>query len=394
MSKVISFLDNYYQKAIKLSNDFSITRAFEWTPLLILNELSIQIGHIYNIVYQSEAVNEPNRSFNNLGDELSDVFLQLIALADSLKINMYDIKDLKPLKEDSWLSIPVLFGQLNESIMEKFGFRFSKPRSGFNDIDDFIKNRILRLFDITYQIAEKYHLDIEKEFELMLIDANAFLERYAKTHKKIEFIDTYNESHQFIGKFEKLKAHQLGLWHDVFGCLIFNPITNDIFFQLKNHNHNGINKNDLLEITSGGHLQSGERIEDGVREVKEETGLIVSFQDMIYSGTRKCDNDNNMIIREFQHFYLLPLNVTLQDFKPLDDEVIGFVKVNIDNVLNVINNNAITIGTLNANGTICEIKISKNSFDSAFVNNGVIPTLLLQVQEYMKNQRGLKNEIK
>ena len=100
MSKVISFLDNYYQKAIKLSNDFSITRTFEWTPLLILNELSIQIGHIYNIVYQSEAVNEPNRSFNNLGDELSDVFLQLIALADSLKINMYDIKDLKPLKEE------------------------------------------------------------------------------------------------------------------------------------------------------------------------------------------------------------------------------------------------------------------------------------------------------
>ena len=37
-----------------------------------------------------------------------------------------------------------------------------------------------------------------------------------------------------------------------------------------------------------------------------------------------------------------------------------------------------------------EIKISKNSFDSAFVNNGVIPTLLLQVQEYMKNQRGAK----
>lgn len=98
MEKIISFLDNYYKKAIKLSNDFSITRDYEWTPLLILNELSIQVGHIYNIAYQSEAVNEPNRVFSNLGDELSDVFLQLIALADSMNIDMYNIRNLKPLK--------------------------------------------------------------------------------------------------------------------------------------------------------------------------------------------------------------------------------------------------------------------------------------------------------
>ncbi|MCX4255251.1 MAG: hypothetical protein OSJ63_08335, partial [Bacilli bacterium] len=147
MEKIISFLDNYYKKAIKLSNDFSITRDYEWTPLLILNELSIQVGHIYNIAYQSEAVNEPNRVFSNLGDELSDVFLQLIALADSMNIDMYNIRNLKPLKESDWLAFPVLFGQLNEAVMEKYGYRFNKPRSGFSTTDEFIENRILRLFD-------------------------------------------------------------------------------------------------------------------------------------------------------------------------------------------------------------------------------------------------------
>ena len=35
--------------------------------------IRVQMGQIYNIIYQSEAVNEPNRSFNNLGDEISDV---------------------------------------------------------------------------------------------------------------------------------------------------------------------------------------------------------------------------------------------------------------------------------------------------------------------------------
>ena len=178
MEKEIEFLNNYYQKAVQLSKDFSITRNYEWTPLLILNELSVQVGHIYNIIYQSEAVNESNRVFSNLGDELSDIFLQLITLADSMNVDMYKIKELNCLKEDNWFAFPILFGQLNEAIMEKYGYRFNKPRKGFSTIEDFFENRILRLFDITYQIAEKYNLEIEREFFLMLNDAYTFLENF------------------------------------------------------------------------------------------------------------------------------------------------------------------------------------------------------------------------
>lgn len=107
MEKIIKFLDNYYSKAQKLSNDFSMTRDFEWTPLVILNELAVQLGHIYNIIYQNETINEPGRIFNNLGDELSDVFLQLIALADSISIDMYHIKSLKNIDENNWFALPI-----------------------------------------------------------------------------------------------------------------------------------------------------------------------------------------------------------------------------------------------------------------------------------------------
>lgn len=393
MEKIISFLDNYYQKAIKLSNDFSVTRDYEWTPLLILNELSIQVGHIYNIAYQSEAVNEPNRVFSNLGDELSDVFLQLIALADSMNIDMYNIRNLKPLEESDWLAFPVLFGQLNEAIMEKYGYRFNKPRNGFSTTDEFIENRILRLFDITYQIAEKYHLDIEKEFSIMLDDANAFLKRFASS-RRIEYIDTYNENHQFIGRFEKQKAHELGLWHDVLGSLVINPNKNEVFFQLKNHKHNKVNKCDLLEITAGGHLRAGESLEDGVREIKEETGLQISFEDMIPSGIRKCDTDNNMAIREFQYYYLLPLDIDLQDLKPNEEESVAFVKMSIDEALNVILNNQSAIGNIYSRGNNREYRVTREWFDLAFINNGVFASLLQQAQFYSSNYKGVQNEIK
>ncbi len=186
MNDIMYFLNCHYTSALKLSNDFSKTRNLDWTPLVILNELAIQIGHVYNIVYQSEAINELNRSFLNIGDELSDVLLQLIALADSMNFDFYEIEQLSLIKENNWYSYPVLFGQLNEAVMEKYGYRFLKPRVGFHTLDDFIKNRIFRLFDITFQIATKLNLDLNQEFEFMLKDANQFLKKFDQGRKKLK----------------------------------------------------------------------------------------------------------------------------------------------------------------------------------------------------------------
>lgn len=385
MKDIINFLDNYYEKALKLSEDFIITRSCNWNPLLILNELSIQIGHIYNVVYKNEIVNEKNRDFNNLGDELSDVFLQLIALADSMNIDLYNIKNKEMFKEDDWLSLPILFGQLNEAVMEKYDYRFSKPRVGFTTIDDFIEDRILKMFIITYLIARKYKLNIEEEFSSMLEDANGFLNKF---RKRLEYISVYDDIHNFKGVSEKRKAHKLGLWHDVVGVLIFNPVTQNAYFQLKNHNHNKVNDKDLLEITVGGHLKAGESIEDCVREIKEETGLDVKFKDLIECGTRQCDMDNGMLIREFQHFYMLPLEVDLKDFKEDSEEVNGFVQMNVNDVLNMILygfgiKNQIKI---KKGGIIKDIQVSRDDFDSAFLNNGVFYFLLDHVQNYIDDR--------
>lgn len=182
--EIVVFLDNYYQKALKLSEDFSITRDFDWTPLLILNELSVQVGHIYNIVYQSEVIDEPERKFTNMGDELSDVFLQLITLADNLGSDLYNIRHLPLISEDSWYALPVLLGQLNEAVMEECSFRFKKSRSGFVSTVQFVEDRILRMFVACYRIAQKYNLDIGLEFSLMLDDANAFLGRFRQQHNR------------------------------------------------------------------------------------------------------------------------------------------------------------------------------------------------------------------
>lgn len=384
MNNIINFLNNYYDKAIKLSNEFSVTRSFEWGNLLILNELSIQIGHIYNVVYKNDVVNEKDRIFDNLGDEISDVLLQLIALSDSLNLDLYEIKDMEMFDEKDWLSLPILFGQLNEAIMEKEGYRFSKPRKGFSNIDEFIKNRILRLFIITYNISLNYNLDIQKEFELMLEDANGFLARFSK---KLEYISVYDDIHNFKGVVEKRKAHKLGLWHEVIGVLIFNPVTQNVYFQLKNHKNNVFsNDKDLLEITVEGHLKAGEDVKDTVREIKEQTGIEVSFEDLIPCLTRKCDMDNGMLIREFQNFYLLPMKVDLKDFN--SDKVNGFIQMNLKDALNIV---LYGIGLQNEmkiikDNEIGDLIITRDDFDEMFLNNGVFYDLLNKTQEYIENR--------
>ena len=153
-----------------MSEAFSKTRDKDWGPLVILNELGVQIGQIYNIIYQNDCVSEQNRVFSNLGDELSDVLLQLIALSD------------KEVHEINWMSFPILFGQLNEAVMEKYGYRFSKPRKGYRSIDEFIQHRIFLMFQISIQIAKFHGLDMEKEFDEMIEDATNFLNRFCITY--------------------------------------------------------------------------------------------------------------------------------------------------------------------------------------------------------------------
>ncbi len=173
MNRVQLFVDQFYDQAICLSNAFSITREHDWNALIILNELSVQLGQIYNIMYDNEVVGERNRKFCNLGDELSDVLLQLLSLYDCMYSDPIRIQS--EFREIHWMSLPILLGQLNEAVMEKYGYRFNKPREGFEKLDDFIQHRIFLLLSIVFQIAAFHGLDMSFEFSEMILDANNFL---------------------------------------------------------------------------------------------------------------------------------------------------------------------------------------------------------------------------
>lgn len=389
MNDIIKFLNIHYKNALKLVSDFDITKSKAWDPQIYLNELYVQLGHVYNVLFANDKVNETQRKIDNLGDELSDVLLQLINLAKILNIDMYDIKELEDYEYNNLNGISILLGQLTEAIMEMNECRFKKDRIGFDTSYDFVKDRLFKLFIITYNISKVYKLDMIKEFNDMLKDANGFLKRF-RTGKRTtkEYIDIYDAKENLLGYCEKDKAHQLGYWHKVFGCLIYNSKTNKVFFQLKNPNYNKINDRPLLEISAGGHLISGETLKNGVREIKEETGFEVEYEELVFLEKRKCNKKvtKDYIVKEFQYFYSLDLNVKVNKFKKYDKkEVLGFVELDINSVIKLLNNKIKSTKGIKDTGET--IRVSLNDFDNAFILNGLYLSLLTKLSS---NRGGLK----
>lgn len=394
MKDIVIFLDKEYDKALQLCKDFDITKENKWTPLIYLNELQVQVGHIYNVLIKKSYTDEPNRSFNNLGDEISDVLLQLINLASSLNINMYDIKEEKNTNICDFNTISILLGQLNEVIMEQCGFRFRKNRDGFNNSFDFVKSRIFRMFIITYNFAKKNNLDIVEEFEKMLDDANNFLNNFDKK-KMVEFIDIYDDNKNYLGYSSKENAHKFGYHHNTINVMFVNPKKNLVFFQLKNHNYNNIYDNDFLTITAGGHLQAGESLEDSVREIKEETGQNVPFDQLTLIDKRDVNIKlkDDYIINETQYFYVFKSDV-LDDMRFIFDgfEAFGYATMDIDRAIDVLENKGKARATsINQNGFEF-LTVDINSFDKGYVDNGLLLDLLRKCKTVMTQKQTIFNK--
>lgn len=378
MKDILKFLDTHYDNALKLVSNFDITKSKKWEASDYVQELLVQVGHVYTVLDQDDEVKENKRIINNLGDELADVLLQLINLARIMNIDMHEIQNLKDYKSSNVNGLSILMGQLAEVIMENNSARFKKNRVGFETSYDFIKDRIFKLFIITYNIGKKHKLNLIKEFSLMCEDANGFLERFRKGEvNRQEYIDIYDENEDYLGYCEKNEAHRLGYWHRVFGCLIFNSKTNKVFMQVKNPNHNGIHKKALLEITVGGHLITGETPTDGVREIKEETGLDIDSKDLRFIEYRRCNKTikSDYKIKEFQYYYSVDIDKNVTDFKDFDkNEVLSFVEVDKNDLIKLINKKITKVKARYDNGGITNICYS--DLDKAFINNGLYISLL------------------
>jgi len=172
----------------------------------------------------------------------------------------------------------------------------------------------------------------------------------------------------------KSDVHKNGFWHKSFHCwVIYKDSNGNDFIVLQKRSSNKKTWPNKLDITAAGHIKSGEGLEGGLREIKEEIGLEIALKKLISLGRRICieEFDPNSINHEFQDVFFLIDNRPLSAYKMQESEVSGLVAINVDKALELFSEK---IAEMGADGLILE----NNSVNKVTYNitlNSFIPTL-------------------
>ncbi len=103
-----------------------------------------------------------------------------------------------------------------------------------------------------------------------------------------------------------------------------------------------------LDATVGGHLRSGETVEQTLREVQEEIGRSVTLAELLRAGIRLGVSEDvpGIIDREIQHVYLWRVDDPLTTFAPNPDELESLVQLPLEDVLAIFGDGIVAADAL------------------------------------------------
>lgn len=142
-----------------------------------------------------------------------------------------------------------------------------------------------------------------------------------------EKLNIFDEYRNLLGIKTREDVHRKGHWHETFHCWMVSQEEGGdrIHLQLRSSNKKDFPR--LLDITAAGHLLSTETAMNGVREVQEELGLAIAFEDLVPLGVIKDQiHQEGFIDNEHCHnfLYLAKENSDLR-FELQKEEVAGMV---------------------------------------------------------------------
>lgn len=158
-----------------------------------------------------------------------------------------------------------------------------------------------------------------------------------------ELVDIFDENYTHLGSELKSEARKQGHWLHTFHCWIVRSDDKGGYLQFQKRAADKDIFPNYLDISSAGHYRAGEKIEDGVREVEEEIGLKIDYNELIPLGI-KFDvlKTGSILNRQFSHVFLLKVDIPVNEYKLDLTEVEGMVEIAIDDGLNLFSDKAQT----------------------------------------------------
>ncbi|WP_341352471.1 NUDIX hydrolase [Cytobacillus praedii] len=143
-----------------------------------------------------------------------------------------------------------------------------------------------------------------------------------------EILKIIDQHRNQIGTASREEVHRVGYWHEAFHCWLFSREGDELYIYLQIRSEMKKDYPNLIDITAAGHLLANETVEDGTREIKEEIGIDVSFDELIPAGVYNYSIVNEKFIdNELAYIFLYETNCSLHDFTLQREEVSGIVMV-------------------------------------------------------------------
>lgn len=148
-----------------------------------------------------------------------------------------------------------------------------------------------------------------------------------------ELVDIFDENYAFLGSALKSEARANGDWVRSIHCWVVRPEDGGFLLFQKRGQNKRVFPN-ALDISAAGHYKAGEHLEDGVREVKEEIGINLRFEDLIPLGIKfDIGKIGDLKVHEFCHTFLYKCSKTPSEYSLAVDEVEGLVEISIEDGL-------------------------------------------------------------
>lgn len=145
-----------------------------------------------------------------------------------------------------------------------------------------------------------------------------------------ELFDIVDEAMNHIGVKPRAAVHRDGDWHQVFHCWVIGQEAGGAPFLVLQKRREYLDYPNKIDISAAGHLAAGESPPDGVREIEEELGLSVAYEDLIPLGRRVGIYKNgDFLDRQICHVFLYECNQPLEAYVYKRDEVAGLIKLPI-----------------------------------------------------------------
>ena len=154
-----------------------------------------------------------------------------------------------------------------------------------------------------------------------------------------EYFDVLEENGEYADRVESREdCHKYGFWHKAVALYIINS-KNQVLLQKRSATKR-LWPN-MWDITAGGHVLAGEfGFQSIIRELKEELGLDVNKEDILFLGASTSSNvKSDVINKHFNEYYIVHKDIDISKIKLQTEEVSEVKWFEKEDVINRINNN-------------------------------------------------------